>query len=444
MPADLNVKNAKLFLNGEVVKAGIAVESANIVRIAKDANLPSASREVDAKGLLVLPGIIDCHVHLRDQEQAYKEDFYSGTSAAASGGVTSVLDMPNNVPTTMNASALRERAGIAEKRAVVNVGFLSAFPNDVKEIGSIVREGAKAFKLYMSQAIGGVDPDDDEALTSAFAEARRIGVPVCVHAEDRRLVESASREAKERKDDTVEAFLRAHSPETELKAINRAIGIAWKSGAKTHFCHVSTEKSLRTIEDARKRGVPVTCEVTPHHLLLPSSSMKNLGPIGLVDPPLRTGSDVHSLQRGLKGNVIDIIASDHAPHRIGDKLKPEIWEVAPGIAGLETMLPLMLTQMKKGLLTLQKLVRLTSEMPAKIFNLKGRGELKEGYSADFVVVDLKREWKIDSSRFKSKTKFSPFDGWKVRGKPVKTFVNGCLVMEDGEIVASPGQGRILR
>lgn len=444
MPADMNVKNAKLLLNGKIIQAGIAVESGIIVKIAKDANLPIASHEVDAKGLLVLPGVIDAHVHLRDQEQAYKEDFHSGTAAAANGGVTSVLDMPNNVPVTMDVSTLRERMGIAEKKVVVNVGFLSAFPKHVWEIGNIVREGAKAFKLYMSQAIGGVDPDDDEALTTAFIEVQKTDVPVCVHAEDRQLIESAYSKMKKIEHDGAEAYLKVHSPKAELKATDRVIEIAKKSGTKTHFCHVSTAKSLQSIKRAKKIGLPVTCEVTPHHLLLSSSDMKRLGAVGLVDPPLRSESNVHSLQHGLEDETIDIVASDHAPHGIGDKQKSEIWQVAPGIVGLETLLPLMLTQVNNGLLSLQKLVEMTSEKPAKIFNLKGRGELKEGFSADFTVVDLKAEWKIDSSRFLSKAKFSPFDGWKVKGKPVKTFVNGRLIMEDGEVAASPGQGRILR
>ncbi len=444
MPVDLNVKNAKLLLNGKIVKAGIAVESGTIVKIAQSANLPKASREIDAKGLLVLPGIIDAHVHLRDQEQAYKEDFFTGTAAAANGGVTCVLDMPNNKPVTMDVSTLRERMDIAAKKAIVNVGFLSAFPNDVKEIRNIVREGAKAFKLYMSQMIGGIDPDDDEALTKAFIETQKMDVPVCIHAEDKQLIESAYSEMKEKKYNSIEAYLKVHSSDVELIATNRAIEITRKSEARTHFCHVSTAKSLQLIKMAKQTGLPVTCEVTPHHLLLSSSDMKKLGAVGLTNPPLRSSSDVHSLQSSLKDGAIDIIASDHAPHGINDKKKSEIWQVASGIAGLETLLPLMLTQVNKGLLSLQKLVQMTSERPAKIFGIKDRGELKEGCSADFVVVDLKNEWKIDSSRFYSKAKFSPFDGWKVRGKPLKTFVNGRLVMDNGEITASPGQGRILR
>jgi len=444
LPVDLNIKNAKLLQNGKIVKAGIVVESGNIIKISKETNLPNASQEIDVKGLIVLPGIIDAHVHLRDQEQAYKEDFLTGTTAAANGGVTCVLDMPNNKPVTMDVSTLRERMSIAEKKAIVNVGFLSAFPNNVEEIKNIVREGAKAFKLYMSQMIGGIDADDNEALTKAFFEIQKMNVPVCIHAEERQLIESAYLEMKEQKDNSVEAYLKVHSSDIELKATNRAVEITRKSGARIHFCHVSTAKSLRSIKIAKQTGLPVTCEVTPHHLLLSSSDMKELGPIGLTNPPFRSNSDIHSLQSDLKDGVIDIIASDHAPHGINDKQKAKIWQVAPGIAGLETLLPLMLTQVNKGLLSLQKLVQMTSERPAKIFGIKDKGELKEGCSADFVVVDLKNEWKIDSSRFFSKAKFSPFDGWKVKGKPVKTFVNGHLVMDNGEITASPGQGQILR
>jgi hypothetical protein len=157
--------------------------------------------------LLVLPGIIDAHVHLRDQEQAYKEDFFSGTAAAANGGVTCVLDMPNNKPVTMDVSTLRERMSIAAKKVIVNVGFLSAFPTDIKEIRNIVREGIKAFKLYMSQKIGGIDPDDDEALTKALIETRKMSIPVCIHAEDRQLIESAYSEMKEKKESRVWSFI---------------------------------------------------------------------------------------------------------------------------------------------------------------------------------------------------------------------------------------------
>jgi dihydroorotase len=439
----MTLKNAKMLLNGEIVKAGVAVEAGKIIKIAKDTNLPDASQEIDVKGLIILPGIIDAHVHLRDQELAYKEDFYTGTAAAANGGVTCVFDMPKNKPVTMDVPTLRERMNIATKKAIVNIAFFSAFPNDVKEIKNIIREGAKGFKLYMSEKIGGINPDDDEALTEAFTETQKMDVPVCVHAEDKQLLETVFTQLKDKEDNSIEAYLKVHSSDAELKALNRAVRIARKSNARLHFCHVSTAKGIQSIKLAKQTGLPVTCEVTPHHLLLSSNDMKNLGAIGLTNPPLRSDDDIRFLWSSLKDGTVDVLASDHAPHSLNDKKKSVIWEVAPGIVGLETFLPLMLTQVNKGLLSLPRLVQMTSERPAKIFGVR-RGELKAGYSADLVVVDLKKEWKIDSSQFYSKAKFSPFDGWEVKGKPVKSFVNGHLVMDNGEITASPGEGHIIR
>jgi dihydroorotase len=444
LQVDLTLKNTKMLLEGKIVRAGLAVEAGKIIKIAKDTNLPDSSQEIDAKGHIILPGLIDAHVHLRDQELAYKEDFYTGTAAAANGGVTCVLDMPKNKPVTMDTPTLRERMSVAAKKIIVDVGFYSEFPNDINEIRNIVREGAKAFKLYMSEKIGGLDPDDDEALVKAFSEARKMNVPVCVHAEDKQLLESALTKMMKKKDNDIEAYLKVHSPDAEFKAINRAIEIARKSKVKLHFCHVSTAKGIQSIKLTKQTGISITCEVTPQHLLLTSNDMKSLGAISLTNPPLRSDSDVRSLWSSIEGDIIDILASDHAPHSLDEKLKSEIWEVAPGIAGLETLLPLMLTQVNKGILSLPKLVQMTSERPAKIFGIKNKGELKEGYSADFVIVDLEKEWKIDASKFYSKAKFSPFDGWEVKGKPVKTFVDGHLVMDNGEITSSPGEGRIIR
>jgi len=188
----------------------------------------------------------------------------------------------------------------------------------------------------------------------------------------------------------------------------------------------------------------ITCEVTPHHLLLTSQNAKKQGNVALMLPPLRTRVDAEALWKALKKGLIDTVASDHAPHSVEEKSAQSIWDVKPGIAGLETMLPLMLNEVNRGRLSVNELVRLMSEKPAEIFHLRGRGSLNNGCMADIVVVDINREHKIDASRFYSKAKFSPFDGWKVRGKPVKTFVNGQLVMDEGEIVAKPGTGRVIR
>jgi dihydroorotase (multifunctional complex type) len=444
LPVNLVITNAKLLINGGLVQAGLAVDEGRIVKIGKKSALPSASKEIDVRGNLVLPGLIDAHVHLRDQDLGYKEDFFTGTAAAANGGITLVIDMPKNKPVTMSPESLKNRINIAAKKTVVNVAFYSAFPENPEEIEKIVMEGAKAFKLYMAEKIGGINPDDDEAIEHAFAKAAQLNVPVGVHAEDMKLIESATARLKSAGNNSVEAHLKAHPTEAEAKALDRIFRCAKKSKVNLHVCHINTEKGVDVVTSAKRSGLPVTCEVTPHHLFLSSQQLKRVGSIGLTIPPLRSEDDVRSLWLSFQAGTIDILASDHAPHALEEKNQRIVWDIAPGIVGLETLLPLMLTQVNAGRLSLSRLVEATSAKPAKIFHLKNRGELKNGNFADLTVVDLKKEWKIDASRFYSKAKFSPFDGWKVKGKPVKTFVNGHLVMDEGEIVSNQGDGSIVR
>ena len=444
MPVDLVLYNAKIYARGRIVEAGLAIDDGRILKIAKETNLPSASTKTNLKGHITLPGIIDPHVHLRNQQLAYKEDFFSGTAAAAAGGVTLTIDMPNNKPVTMDSISLKERMRLAERRAVVNVAFYSAFPQKLEEVPSIVKEGAMAFKLYMSEKIGGLDVDDDKLLLQAFNRVAKMGVPVAVHAEDRKILETRRREMEKTGRKDVEAYVKARPPEAEARAIRRIVQLAKKCGVHVHFCHVSSAVGLNAFLTAKKDGLPVTCEVTPHHLLLSLEHLKRYRTLALTNPPLRTRKDVIALWSALKQGLIDALASDHAPHTLEEKKVESIWDVKPGIAGLETTLPLLLTEVSGGRLTIADLVRLTSEKPAEIFNLRNRGCLEEGNWADIVVVDIKRKYKIDASNFYSKAKYSPFDGWSVKGKPIKTFVNGQLVMDEGEIVAKPGTSQIVR
>jgi dihydroorotase (multifunctional complex type) len=444
LPVDLVLKNAKIYAFNRIIEAGLAVEDGKIFKIAKEANLPRSSEKIDLNGLLVLPGVIDVHVHLRDQELSYKEDFLSGTSAAASGGVTLVMDMPNNKPVTMDSAALRERMNLASRKIVVNTAFYSAFPAKIEEIKRIVDEGAKAFKIFFSHRVGGLDPDDDVAVAEAFREASKLNVPVAVHAEDGALLRENIRRLRLNGRDGLDAYLEAHSQEVEVNGVRRAVDLAAKSGAHIHICHLSTSEGLKIILNAKRSGLPVSCEVTPNHLFLSARHMREIGSIALTNPPLRLESDVSNLQSALEKGLIDAVASDHAPHALKEKESSSVWDISAGIAGIETMLPLLLTHVNRGYLPISTLVKVTAENPAEIFGFKDRGCIAEGKCADLVAVDLKREWLIDPSEFHSKAKFSPFEGWRVKGKPVKTFVNGLLVMDDGEIVAKPGVGRIIK
>jgi len=441
---DLVLLNSRVYVNGEIVEAGIAIDKGKILRIAKETNLPKASRKLDFKGCLTLPGLIDCHVHLRDQQLAYKEDFFTGTSAAAAGGITAVLDMPNNKPVTMDTKSLRERMKLAEKQAIVNIGFYSAFPEDPEEISAIVKEGAVAFKIFLSQKIGGVDIDDDTALLQAFQITEKSSVPVAVHAEDREMLESSLKEIRQNRRDDASAYVKMHSPDSGVKAIKRVIRLIEKSFSHVHFCHISSTAELATLIEAKEKGLPITCEVTPHNLLLTFNHLKRYGNLALTNPPIRTKKDVKALWNAFQRGLIDIVASDHAPHAIEEKKVESVWDAKSGIPGLETMLPLLLTQVNKGRLKISDLVRASSEKPSQIFHLKDRGSIAKGNWADLTVIDLNQEYKIDSSRFHSKAKYSPFDGYKVKGKPIKTFVNGRLVFDEDDIVVKPGIGQVIR
>jgi len=441
---DTVLLNCKVYQDKEIFEAGIAIENGKIVKIGKPPNLPNASEKIDLKGCLALPGLIDVHVHLRDQELAYKETFHTGTAAAAAGGITTVLDMPNNKPTTMDAHTLQERIRIAEPQILTNVGFYSAFPEEKTQIQQIIEAGAIAFKIFLVKQIGGLNIDDDQEIIEALNSAEELQTPVAFHAEDKREIEEKMQKLMLEGKNDIWAFLEAHNPNAEIKSVKRITALAEHSNAKVHICHVSCSETLKLISEAKRKGVKVSCEVTPHHLLLSSDDFWEKGSLMVTDPPVRSKEEQQLLWRGISEGLVDVIASDHAPHALEEKFSDEIWKVSPGTPGLETIVPLMLTQVNRGLISIDDLIRLMAENPAKIFGLNGKGSLKIGFSADITVVDLNREGIIDSSKFYSKAKYSPFDGWLVKGLPVKTFVNGVLVMDEGDIVAKPGVGRIIR
>lgn len=443
MIVDTVLYNTKVYFQGNIIDAGIAIDEGKIVKIAKKTNLPNSTKKINLHGHITLPGLIDPHVHLRDQKLAHKEDFISGTSAAAAGGVTTVLDMPNNNPVTNDVVSLKKRIDFAKERVIVNVGFFSALPKEIKQISEIVEAGAVGFKIYFSKQIGGIDINDNQKLIETFKEIAKTKVPIAVHAEESKIIEKNKKELQKNGKNDINTYLQVHSPKAEKESIRCIVKLMKKTRVHMHFCHVSSSEGLDEIVIGKKSGLQISCEVTPHNLFLTSKKYNDFGYLGLTDPPLRTQRDTSALWKGLKQGHINLIASDHAPHCLDEKNTSDLWDVKPGIPGLETTLLLLLKKVNDGSLTISELVRLTAEEPAKLFNLKNRGFIKKGNSADLVIVNVKKKFKIDPSIFYSKAKYSPFNKTSGVGKPVKTFVNGRLIMEDGIIFSNSFFGSII-
>jgi dihydroorotase len=428
---NLLVRDANIWNGNGFNRGSILINEGRIKGVARRIN--GEVETIDASGLTALPGLIDVHVHLRDMELAYKEDFATGTAAAAAGGFTTVLDMPNTVPPTDSASRLTEKQNVAAQKTYVNVGFHAAAVTDSHDIDALANAGAFSLKLYMPKPISSFDIENDQAIETMMRAARRVEIPVTVHAEDLSTTESTSQESD------FEKLGDARSPIFETRAVDRLLRIQKKAHCSVHYCHLTLRSSLAKISSSTKS----TSEVTPHHLLLSKKALSSLGWRAWMVPPLRSEETRRSLLNSTLTGLASVIASDHAPHTIKEKDQPAS-KSPPGVPGLETTLPLMLTLVNKQQLSLSLLVKLLCENPARIFGLKPKAKLRKGDNGDLVLIDLKRKSMIDSSKFFSKAKYSPFDGFKTQGAVHSTIVGGRVVYREGEIVAREGSGSVMR
>jgi dihydroorotase len=413
------------------------VKDGKINRISKLRLNQSVDLKIDAKGLLALPGFIDAHVHLRDLELSYKETFETGTRAAAGGGFTTVIDMPNTKPPTVSNTRLAEKKQKAEGRLFTNLAFQGALLQDSTELRKMKDQGAVEFKLYLNKTLGTFDSSKDSELRQAFAAAKDVNALVTVHAEDGDAIRKSQQTSMRLEKRTIQDFLRAHAPRFETSEIHRILKLSADSGARIHICHVSVPESVQAIRKAPR----ATCEVTPHHLLLNHSIFKSQGTRAVCVPPIRNEKDRRRLWTFFSRGKIQMLASDHAPHTLEEKTS-NVWGSPPGIVGLETSLPLMFSQIVKGRLSLKRLVDAAATSPARIFQLRGKGRLEKGFDADIILVNPKKTTTIRAANFNSKAKFSPFEGTKCKGDVSYTIVNGQIVAHERTIVGS-ACGRIL-
>lgn len=412
---DLVLKNAKLVdLPGEVC---IAIENGKIAEISKIS--PDGDRVIDIEGQYVLPGLIDPHVHFRDPGLTYKEDFKSGSMAAAHGGFTFVMDMPNTKPVTNTYKSFKEKKEIAEKKSCVNFG-LHAGHNTFDEMEKIAALNPMSFKVFM-------DLQSDEDLDEIFANVSRIeGNPIItVHGENRKIVQDETNRLKGSSDPIDYSY--ARPAEAETASVKQAISLSKKYGNNLHICHLSTREAMNL---AVSKGV--TFEFTPHHLLFDNSAFNTFGTIIKTNPPLREMGDKVSIS-DIDEN--SIIGTDHAPHSLDEKTQGA-FSSASGIPALETVLPLLLSEVNKGNLALELIPKIFSENAARRFNLEGKGFIKEGFDADLTVIDLSKEGVFNIDEFYTKAEYSPFDGFEYKGIATKTIVGGNVVMDDGEVFTS--------
>jgi len=425
------VKDADIWNGNGFTRGSILIEAGRIKRVARrmtDVGIET----LDASGLKALPGPIDVHVHLRDMGLAYKEDFATGTAAAAAGGFTTVLDMPNTLPPTDSAKRLIEKQKVATQKTYVNVGFHAAAVSDAQAIESLAGAGAFSLKLYLPKPIAPLEVQIDQVIEKMMRAAGRVDMPVTVHAEDLAAPENSNQL------DSFEEVAEARSPTLETRAVDRLLRIQKKVSCKVHYCHLTLSSSIEKIRSSARS----TSEVTPHHILLSKKLLSRLGWRAWMVPPLRSDETRRSLLNSTLTGLASVIASDHAPHTIKEK-EQSASSSPPGVPGLETTLPLMLTLVNRQEMNLSLLVKVLCENPARIFGLKSKAKLRRGADGDVVLVDLKKKSRIDSANFFSKAKFSPFDGFKTRGAVHSTIVGGRVVYMEGELIARKGSGSVL-
>ncbi|MBN1811843.1 MAG: dihydroorotase family protein [Anaerolineae bacterium] len=422
------IRNGTRVTPQDASRGDILIRGESIVAVGVGLSAPPGARVVDANGLLIFPGLIDPHVHLREPGGEHKEDFLSGTRAALAGGFTTVLAMPNTSPALTDHETLAQARASATSKAVCDVGFFVGATADNTEQAAELK-GVVGLKLYMGSSTGSLLVADLAGQAAHFERYRGV---VAVHAEDEEAVEYFRTRAH------FAAHGQRRPPICASLAVSRALALAERFETRLHICHVSTAHELALIRDAKARDVKATCEVTPHHLFLDSEDETRLGALGQMNPPLRAQKDVDVLWENL--DIVDCIATDHAPHTLEEKRGPT---PPSGVPGLETALALMLTAVHEGRLPLAEIARLMATGPARVFGLERKGHIAPGYDADLTLVDINAEWTIGEWPLQTKCGWSPFEEHRVKGAVKQVFLRGQEVYSNKRILAKPGYGQVI-
>lgn len=406
-----------------LVNQDVLVKNGKIVQIE-----PSIREHADCiikdSGLILMPGVIDAHVHFREPGAAHKEDLYSGPKSAASGGVTTFFEMPNTAPSTTTAALIQEKKDIAKEKSLINYNFfIGATSENLNELLTV--ENVAGIKIYVGSSTGSLLVDDDPHLREIFSKSNKL---IAVHSED----EATIKANKERyaQSTSIQDHLNIRSTEAAVKCTKRLLQLAKETKARLHICHLTSADELDLINHYSLPNV--TTEVSPQHLLLAAPDCYDkLGTLAQINPPIRERHHAEALLQGVVNEQIPMVATDHAPHTLAEKQAP--FPKAPsGMPGVETALPLLLTMASRNLLKLEDIPRLMCEGPARCFSIQSKGRIDVGYDADLVLVDLKKSYTLENSKMLSRAGWTAFNGWNCTGAVIATFVNGQLVFREGE------------
>jgi dihydroorotase len=397
---------------------------------------------IDAESLTLLPGVIDPQVHFREPGLEYKEDLRTASHACAKGGVTSFLEMPNTKPLTTSQAALTDKLDRAAQKCVVNYGFfIGATANNLEELQRA--SPACGIKIFMGSMKGDLLIDSKETLERIFANGDRL---IAVHAEDPHRIAARRQEFNIDRlvADGIEIPPSIHSQiqdnQAALLATQLAVELSTKYQRRLHILHLSTAEEVAYLRDRKTSWI--TAEVTPQHLLMNTSAYDTIGTLAQMNPPLRSQADNVALWQGLQDGILDFIATDHAPHTLEEKAKP--YPQSPsGMPGVETSLPVMLTAASQGCCTVAQVSEWMSRNVARAYGIANKGEVRVGWDADLVLVDLKQHKPVLRQELLTKCGWSPFEGWSLTGWPITTFVNGEVVFDLG-IVNAIAHGKALQ
>ncbi|WP_290818045.1 allantoinase AllB [Halovivax sp.] len=448
MTVDLVVRNCTVVTpEGRTSDAGVAVEDGRIVGLARTDRLPEADRVFDAGGHVLVPGIVDCHIHNREPGLEYKEDWESATRAAAAGGVCTVVGMPNTDPIIDRPERLELKFERGEASARVDFqSYAVVTSENLDRIPDLDDAGALGYKIFLGSTVGDVPAPTDGEILEAMELVGETGKRLGFHEENGEIIDHY--EAAYRQAGRNEPIDFAHSRPViaEREAIERMITFAEETGAKIHMYHVSSGSGAEAVARGKARDVDVTAETTPHYLWFTEDVLREKGNVARIQPPIRDAAERERLWAAFEDGAIDCVATDHAPHTDEEKLVDDpfgnTWDAISGFVGLETEVPVMLTFVAEGRLSLEEWVYRHSTRPAQVWGMYPRkGSLQIGTDADFTIVDPDLEWTLeDRHDLHSKNCVTPFEGESFTGKAVATVVRGEVVYEDGEVVGESGFG----